>query len=229
MTHLEGLAKPTTSETVSSSVAQGIFRLMSGSGPRREVGSPNLEVQLQATRDQMSTLVARMNAIEANTEPPPQSQINITPWTGYPRVLDSGVQNSVADFTESFNGYPDAIIQGADDRDLDSVLSIASYLDIQARNIAASPDDVFNHPIVTELRGIVAQLLILNNAVDRDRYNSITVLTQQDDAMDLEGATPWVSAYHQKLQADFRDGLLRMPSFGLERDAQVQEYLGHLA
>jgi hypothetical protein len=47
--------------------------------------------------------------------------------------------------------------------------------------------------------------------------------------MDLEGATPWVSAYHQKLQADFRDGLLRMPSFGLERDAQVQEYLGHLA
>ncbi|KAJ7902235.1 hypothetical protein B0H13DRAFT_1882719 [Mycena leptocephala] len=145
-------------------------------------------------------------------------------------VLDSGGQNSVADFTESFNGYPDAIIQEADDRDLDSVLSIANYLDIQARNIAAYPAFV---PCELHL----AQLLILNNdlmsynkeqAVDRDQYNSITVLTQQDDAMDLEGATPWVSAYNQKLQADFRDGLLRMPSFGLERDAQVQEYLGLL-
>ncbi|KAJ7854637.1 isoprenoid synthase domain-containing protein [Mycena leptocephala] len=153
-------------------------------------------------------------------------------------------------FIESFTGYLDAIIQEADDRDADAVLTIANYLDIRARNIAAYPafvpcelhldlpDDIFHHPIITELRGIVAQLLVLNNdlmsynkeqAVGRDQYNIITVLTQQDDTMDLEGATTWVSAYHHKLQADFRDGLRRMPSFGAERDAQVQEYLGHLA
>jgi hypothetical protein len=78
-------------------------------------------------------------------------------------------------FIESFTGYLDAIIQEADDRDADAALTIANYLDIRARNIAAYPafvpcelhldlpDAIFHHPIITELRGIVAQLLILNN------------------------------------------------------------------
>ncbi|KAJ7873452.1 hypothetical protein B0H13DRAFT_2349023 [Mycena leptocephala] len=73
MAHPEGLEKSATPGTTGSSVAHGMSRLMSGSSPvRREVGSPNLEVQLQAARDQINILVARMNAIEANTEPPPQ-------------------------------------------------------------------------------------------------------------------------------------------------------------
>jgi hypothetical protein len=73
MAHLEGLEKSKIPGTTGGSVAHEISRLMPGSSPvRREVGSPNLEAQLQATRAQINVLVARMNAIETNTEPPPQ-------------------------------------------------------------------------------------------------------------------------------------------------------------
>lgn len=77
MSYLAGLEGCATPGRTGGSAAHGILRLISGNGPgrrasARDSGSPDLELQLQAAREQINMLLAWMNAIEANTEPPPQ-------------------------------------------------------------------------------------------------------------------------------------------------------------
>ncbi|KAF8145874.1 hypothetical protein K438DRAFT_1781589 [Mycena galopus ATCC 62051] len=77
MASLEGLETCATPGVMGDSTERGILRLISGKGPVlrapvREGGSPDVEAQLQAAREQINMLLARMNALEANTEPPPQ-------------------------------------------------------------------------------------------------------------------------------------------------------------
>ncbi|KAF8205865.1 terpenoid synthase [Mycena galopus ATCC 62051] len=150
-------------------------------------------------------------------------------------VLQTASESSQKHFLESFTEYLHAVIQEAEDRDADAVLTIDNYLDIRTRNIAAYP--CFN-PVISELKRIVAHLLILNNdlmsynkeqSLGRDQYNFITIIMRTDTRMDLPAATLWLSTYHESLQAEFLEMLPRVPSFGPALDLQVQDYLSFLA
>ncbi|KAJ6485388.1 isoprenoid synthase domain-containing protein [Mycena vitilis] len=153
-------------------------------------------------------------------------------------------------FLDSFAGYLEAIIQEAEHRDADAILSIPRYLDTRIANIGAYacfvpgeialdlPNDVTIHPSISELKRLAAHLLILNNdlvsynkeqTVGRAQYNLITILLQQDASMDLDAATAWMDTYHRQLQTKFLDGLNSLPSFGPHLDAQVRDYVAHLA
>ncbi|KAJ7033897.1 hypothetical protein C8F04DRAFT_1183645 [Mycena alexandri] len=89
MASLEGLETYATPRVMGGSTARGVLRLISGKGTVRrasagEGGSPDVEAQLRAAREQINMLLARMNAIEANTEPPPQTGGNA--WTREPYI-----------------------------------------------------------------------------------------------------------------------------------------------
>ncbi|KAJ6534215.1 terpenoid synthase [Mycena capillaripes] len=193
-----------------------------------------------------------LDALKGPSQPRPPNEMRLGEATRqfWTLVLETASETSRKHFVGSFTQYLDAIIKEAEDRDRDAVLSFADYLDIRSHNIGAYacfvpgelqlnlPDYVSDDPAVTDLKRIVAHLLILNNdlvsynkeqALGRDQYNCITIIVRQDPNMDLDGATTWVSAYHQRLQAEFLDAMKRVPSFGAELDVQVQEYLAYLA
>lgn len=46
---------------------------------------------------------------------------------------------------------------------------------------------------------------------------------------DFEGAMDWVVKYHKEVERKFLDGLKRVPSWGPEKDRQVQLYIYGLA
>ncbi|KAJ7231163.1 terpenoid synthase [Mycena haematopus] len=165
-------------------------------------------------------------------------------------ALETASETSQKHFVEAFTGYLSAVVQEVEDRDADAVLTIANYLDIRTRNIAAYacfvpgelhlnlPDYVFHNPVLADLKRIAAHLLILNNdlmsynkeqALGRDQYNLITIIMQTDGTTDLLAATSWVSAYHESLQSEFMGAIRLLPSFGAALDPEVQEYVSYLA
>ena len=76
---------------------------------------------------------------------------------------------------EAFTDYLESVVNQAADRDSNSVRTIATYLENRRENIGARPsyvpmeldlnltDEVFYHPVMTELAVHIADLIILDN------------------------------------------------------------------
>ncbi|KAJ6453743.1 isoprenoid synthase domain-containing protein [Mycena sanguinolenta] len=165
-------------------------------------------------------------------------------------ALETASESSQKHFVEAFTGYLYSIVQEVDDCDADAIFTVAHYLDIRSRNIAAYacfvpcelhlnlPDHVFYNPVLADLKRIAAHLLIVNNdlmsynkeqALGRDQFNFLTIIMRTDSTMDLRAATSWLSAYHESLQSEFIDTIRLLPSFGPALDRELQEYISHLA
>jgi len=152
-------------------------------------------------------------------------------------------------FLEAFTDYLNSVVEQAKDRDADTFRTIESYLTTRRENIGARPsyvpaelglnlaEEAFYHPVITELSYYIAELIILDNDIASynkeqangdDRHNILTIAMKQFNT-DFKGAMNWVTQYHEDVEARFLDGLKRVPSFNPELDAQVQEYIEHLA
>ncbi|KAJ7618108.1 isoprenoid synthase domain-containing protein [Mycena polygramma] len=199
------------------------------------------------------TMVAiLLDALENPYKPRPANELRLGEATRQFWLLAQKIASSTSQkhFLDSFAGYLEAIIEEAEHRDAGAILSISNYLDTRVANIGAYPcfvpgelhvhlpDDVVNHPSIVELKRLAAHLLILNNdlvsynkeqAAGRGQYNIVTILLHQDASMDLNAATAWMDTYHRRLQTEFVDGLNSLPDFGPQLDAQVRDYVAHLA
>ena len=59
-------------------------------------------------------------------------------------------------------------------------------------------------------------------------HNILFVAMDQHNT-DFDGAMAWVVDFHKKIETRFHDTLTRMPSFGPQVDAQLQEYIDLLS
>ena len=114
------------------------------------------------------------------------------------------------------------------------------------------PDEAFCHPLVKELQDASIDLVILDNVSERtcghlqprvlifelqdvgsynreqatgyENWNILSVAMHQF-GLDLHHATEWVAQYHKEVEARFHAARARLPSFGTEVDAALQEYV----
>nr|VWO96337.1 N/A [Ganoderma boninense] len=145
--------------------------------------------------------------------------------------------------------YLGAVGQQADDRDKLAIRDVKSYLEARRHDSAviacfmpgelylSIPDEAFYHPAVKQLQEASTDLVVLDNDVasyNREQatgygnWNILSVVMHQF-GLDLEGATEWVAQYHKEVEARFFDALARLPSFGSEVDAALQEYVACVA
>ncbi|EJD00099.1 terpenoid synthase [Fomitiporia mediterranea MF3/22] len=167
-------------------------------------------------------------------------------WT---LAIKTATRTSQCHMIEGLVANLEAVVQQAADRDNDEYYSIASYLEFRRENIGAKPafvpmelhldlpDEVFYHPVITELSQYVTDMVILDNdmnsynkeqATGDDHANIVTVVMHElhtglDDAME------WILKYHRELETKFLDGLKRVPSWSSEIDLHVQQYVHGLA
>ncbi|KAJ7183749.1 isoprenoid synthase domain-containing protein [Mycena filopes] len=160
-------------------------------------------------------------------------------------ALKTASTTSARHFVETFTVYLESV---AEHRGSDTVLRVETYLETRRHNIGISPslvplefdldfpDEVFYHPSVRKLQDCIAELVFLDNdifsynkeqAVGDDRHNILTIIMREFD-MDLQAAIGWTCNYHAQVQAKFLDGLQHIPSFGIDIDKQLHQYLSAL-
>ncbi|KAJ7186375.1 isoprenoid synthase domain-containing protein [Mycena filopes] len=163
-------------------------------------------------------------------------------------ALETASRTSARHFVESFSDYLESVVKQAELRESDTELTVEAYLNTRQHNVGLYPslvpaelhldlpDKVFYHPAVRKLQNCIAELVLLDNdllsynkeqAVGDDHHNILTIIMREFN-MDLQAAIGWTCHYHAQVQARFVDGLQHMPSFSIDMDKQLREYLSVL-
>ncbi|KAK6980733.1 terpene cyclase [Favolaschia claudopus] len=160
-------------------------------------------------------------------------------------TLKTASESSARHFLDSFIDYLESVVEQAKDRESPTSLTIEGYRKMRRRNIGIRPsfmpaelhldipDEVFYHPSIQNLQWNIAELIFLDNdmfsynkeqATGDDCHNILTIAMREFN-IDLDGAMAWLYEHHAKVQAEFLAGLQEVPSFGLEIDEHVRDYI----
>nr|8H72_A Chain A, Delta(6)-protoilludene synthase K435DRAFT_659367 [Dendrothele bispora CBS 962.96]8H72_B Chain B, Delta(6)-protoilludene synthase K435DRAFT_659367 [Dendrothele bispora CBS 962.96] len=188
-----------------------------------------------------------MDALRNPTKPRPDDEpivgeISRTFWENAIKCLGPTSQKR---FIETFETYLYAVIVQADDRDHHVFRDVDSYMVVRRDTIGAKPsfallehnmdlpDDVFNHPLLEDLRTWCIDMLILGN--DLCSYNveqsrgddghNIVKLVMLQENIDLHGAMQYISDMHDDLADKFLRNYKNMPSWGQPIDEWVTRYI----
>ncbi len=152
-------------------------------------------------------------------------------------------------FQRASIAYFSSIIDQAEHRDNNTILTVEGYLMSRRNNVGifpcyfvgelllSIPDEVFHHPAIQALGLLIADLVALDNdiasynreqAMGDDQYNILTIVMYQFSC-DVDSAMEWVANYHKEIETRFMAAYKSVPSWGPEVDVQVQEYIQHLA
>ncbi|KAH7928468.1 terpenoid synthase [Leucogyrophana mollusca] len=152
-------------------------------------------------------------------------------------------------FVKHFTDYLHGVLTQSADRDVGLCRGIEDYLVVRRDNIGAQAafvclhlgvdfeDDVYYHPVIVELSGYVADMVLVDNdmcsynreqATGDENHNLITAVMRELN-IDLDSAMAWAANYHVELQHKFISGLKRVPSWGPTIDKHMQEYLDGMA
>ncbi|KAI0089632.1 terpenoid synthase [Irpex rosettiformis] len=152
-------------------------------------------------------------------------------------------------FVESFTDYLQSVIVQAGARDDAKIHTVGEYFKTRRENVGVRvaffpgelhisiPDYAFYHPIITELKYLIVDIVTLDNdmasynkeqATGDDRYNILTVVMNQFN-VSLPDAVDWAVRYHKELEISFLNGLKKVPSWGEDVDEQVAMYIEHIA
>lgn len=167
-------------------------------------------------------------------------------WTQARKVATLEAANH---FVQTCTAYLLSVVGQAEDRDSQRIHTTDTYFECRRHNSGvvlcflvgelhlALPDKAYHHPILAELRWLATDLVLLDNdlasynkehATGDIQYNIITVVMHQYSC-DFDSAMQWAVKYHKEVQERFMASRKNVPSWGPEVDAQVQEYIMHLA
>ncbi|KAI0371449.1 terpenoid synthase [Pilatotrama ljubarskyi] len=164
------------------------------------------------------------------------------------RVLQTVTPEAYCHLVESLTDYLNSVLLLAEDRYSGGTCTLEDFGRIRRENIGGRlpfsvsemhlsiPDDAFYHPHIVELRTCIIDMMIIiadimsysrQQATDNDDHKLLTVVMRELN-MDLHGAMGWVMGYYDDLSSRFIQGLADVPTFGLEIDGQLQEYLHNI-
>ncbi|KAF9525604.1 terpenoid synthase [Crepidotus variabilis] len=163
-------------------------------------------------------------------------------WENGMKCLGPSAQHR---FVETFATYLQNVVTQAQDRDKHLFRDVISYMDVRRETIGAKPsfallehdmelpEDVFNHPLLENLRTWAIDMLILGNDLcsynveqsrGDDTHNIVTLAMKQEDT-NIHGALAFVSDMHDRLADQFISNYQHMPSFGEPIDEWVSRYI----
>ncbi|KAJ6535981.1 terpenoid synthase [Mycena vulgaris] len=152
-------------------------------------------------------------------------------------------------FLQTFEDYIYSVVDQASDRENNLIRGTEEYIRLRRRTIGLHPsypmqelgmdlvDEVYNHPIVDQLRRIAVDIVLLDNdicsykkelAAGDYTHNIVTIIMHEEET-DLSGAMEWVAARRESLASEFIDLYKMVPSFGGDIDAQAREYVEGIA
>ncbi|KAI0737821.1 terpenoid synthase [Daedaleopsis nitida] len=150
---------------------------------------------------------------------------------------------------ETFLEYLKAIVAEAESRDQGIVLDIRTFLAIRLDNVAVRPlcamgellleipEEIFDHPLVTQLQYCMSELIIIDNdilsynreqATGLGNFNYLTV-AMHEHKLDRNGATQWLVDRAVTLEQQYTDLLRRLDGLGIgpAQGGALAEYYTH--
>ncbi|KAF8987524.1 isoprenoid synthase domain-containing protein [Cyathus striatus] len=154
--------------------------------------------------------------------------------------------NCLETFITTMKEYLQAVVEEADERNNPGyVQSIADYL-VLRRGASGSkptlslfefglhlPNDVMQHPVVSQITRDVAELIFLVNDLhsfprehsrDRNCHNILTYVMLDKD-VDLVAALSWVEMYAHEIIERFLSNIERVPSWDEVTDTKIKGYI----
>ncbi|KAF7357303.1 Terpene cyclase [Mycena sanguinolenta] len=150
-------------------------------------------------------------------------------------------------FLETFEDYIYSVVDQARDRDDKCIRGSEEYMILRRRTIGLYPslamlelgmnlvDEIWNHPVIAELRRIAADIILLDNDIcsykkelaQGDETHNIVTIIMHEETTDLHGAMEWVTTRCKALTSQFIALYKKVPWD--DADAQLREYVEGIA
>ncbi|KAK0707897.1 terpenoid synthase [Lasiosphaeris hirsuta] len=150
---------------------------------------------------------------------------------------------------ESMQLYVDGVVLQSEDRTHDRLRTVDSYWALRRHTSGClpsfalveleldMPEEIYRHPLLERMRDCALYIISAGNdlysyPVERARghalHNLVTVVMHQMDVGPQEAAD-WIGAWSDSIVRDFLECRARLPSWGVEVDIQVKQYVDGLA
>ncbi|KAH9940670.1 terpenoid synthase [Amylocystis lapponica] len=152
-------------------------------------------------------------------------------------------------FLKTFEDYLYSVVDQAADRDQGYIRGIDEYFALRRRTTGLLSsltmqelgmdltDEVWGHPLINELHRVVGDIILLDQDICSyvkevaagDELHNIVTIVQHEHATDIAGVMAWVAVRRRALADEFVVLYDQVPSFGVQLDAQVREYVDGVA
>lgn len=154
-------------------------------------------------------------------------------------------------FIDTFDHYLDATVREAENREDGTILGLDDYLELRRGNSGVYPayaliecihkidlqPEVFNHPALWNITGIIGDMLFIANDIysyNREQAgghaaNNLITVIEKERGVDLQGAMDIAGDFFANCAKEFNTWKEQLPSWGPETDAAVSEYIEGMA
>jgi len=193
-----------------------------------------------------------MDAMRDPQKPRPDGELLIGEmmrdfWLRLTSYVHSG-SPCIAHFMEDWDLYTAAVVREADDRTKHIYRTFEEYLQIRRLSSACFPsfaicefgldlpEDVFHHPLLTEVRQQANDLVTIPNdiasyAMEKSRglelHNSVELVMKEQN-LGVQGAIDWIERYTAVLHESFLANVANLPSWSEDVDKRVEIYVNCL-
>ncbi|KAJ7125817.1 terpenoid synthase [Mycena crocata] len=142
---------------------------------------------------------------------------------------------------KTFEAYIYSVVDQASDGDNDRLRGSEEYMILRRKTISVDPsytmqelgmdlvDEVYNHPVINELRQISVDIVLLDNDIcsyndkefasgDDSVLHNIVTIIMHEKGMSLDDAMNWVATRRKDLTSRFINLYTKVPTFGGDID-----------
>ncbi|KAJ1303737.1 hypothetical protein OPQ81_008161 [Rhizoctonia solani] len=187
-----------------------------------------------------------MKVLREPDYPPPNFKVAATIQDCFHRMRQDATPTMLRRFVDSLDYYTQACFQQKVHRSTDSIPTVEEYIqlrrDTSAMKIAFAvleytlgldlPEEVANHPLVTELAIAGNDILTWANDIysfpiefARGDTHNLVCVAMHHNHLDLEGAIDFVNQLTRKRLDEYVETKAKLPSFGPDLDDQVAQYI----
>ncbi|CAE6435561.1 unnamed protein product [Rhizoctonia solani] len=187
-----------------------------------------------------------MKSLREPDSPPPKFKVAATVQHCYKRMRQDGNPAMLRRFVDALDFYTQACFQQKVYRSTDTIPTIEEYIQLRRDTSAMKigfaileytldldlPDEVADHPLVTELALAGNDILTWANDIysfpvefARGDTHNLVCIAMHHNNLDLDGAIEFVNQLTRKRLDEYVEIKANLPSFGSGLDEQVARYL----